>query len=626
MTELPVGRGPGALLAVALLVALLAGMSYRGALDAGWAWDDRLVVTQQLPRFHGVGDAFFPAPDVPRLVPQYYRPVIIVSWLIDDARARSAAAERPAAGGTDAALDAARQRAFHGTNILLHAVCAALVALLAVALGGLTPAAAAFRPAPAGARAALAAAAGALFALHPLAVEPVTWTAGRSDLLMALFVLAALLCFVRGIVRGDRLALAVAGALCLLGLLSKESAAGALSAFVLLALRRDPAVGPSPAHPAPRRLVALLPLAVAVLVYAVLRAVAAGPAAVPPLAPEGGRFADALAVLGWCVERVLWPVPMEVFVVDVFSPVRAALGGALIVACAAAAVLLVRRGAGWLVTAVAAWLFLGPLLPSLAAVVGELTPVIAAERYLYLPLAGFAIAAASLLAALGARLVKGSAAPRAAAWLPVAALALVLVPAWGATQARVAVWSDEERLWTLAVEQAPGVLLPHLNLGLAYDRAGRPDEAIAAYRRAVEGKGSDRGRALALSHLGAALLSQDRLAEAVSALAGSVALDPRAARTQYNLAHALVRQADRATDSAARDNLLQAALPHFEAALESDPAYVLARFHYGDVLVRLGQVEAGMAALEEGLARAPQHSQAAQARRLLERLKRGQRP
>ncbi|MCU0231504.1 MAG: tetratricopeptide repeat protein, partial [Acidobacteria bacterium] len=145
-------------------------------------------------------------------------------------------------------------------------------------------------------------------------------------------------------------------------------------------------------------------------------------------------------------------------------------------------------------------------------------------------------------------------------------------------------------------------------------------QALAEYGRAVSAQGSDRGRALALSHFGAALLSQDRLAEAVAALSSSVALDPRAPRTQYNLAHALVRQAERETDPAARENLLQAALPHLEAALESDPGYVLARFQYGDVLAQLGQVEAGIAALEEGLARSPGHPRAAQARRLLERL------
>ncbi len=619
MTAPPGGRGAGALLAVALLVALLAGVAYRGALGAGWIWDDRLVVTQQLPRFHGVRDAFFPAGDVPRLVPQYYRPAVILSWLVDDALARRAvgapgdsgaaldgASERP----VDEALDGARQRAFHRTNLLLHASNAALVALLAAALAGLAPA-------PSARRLAIAAGAGALFAIHPLAAEPVTWAAGRSDLLMALFVLGALLCFVRGIARGDRLALVAAGVLYLPGLLSKESALGALSAFALLALaRRDPASGPPPA---PRPLAALLPLGAAAAVYAILRGAAAGASAVPPVAPAAGRLADALAVLGWSVERVLWPFPMEVFVVDVDSIPRAALGAALVAACSAAVVMFVRRGGGWTVPAVAASLFLGPLLPPLATLAGELSPVIAAERYLYLPLAGFAIGVTFLLAEIGARYVPARAAP----WLPAAALAFVLVPAWRVTEARVAIWSSEERLWTLAVEQAPGSLLPQLNLGLAYDRSGRADEAIAAYRRAVEGKGTDRGRALAFSHLGAALLAKGDLPGAVAALSQSVALDPRAARTQYNLAHALVRQSDRVADRAARDNLLQAALPHFEAALESDSGYVLARFHYGDVLARLGQVDAGIAALEEGLARAPDHSQAAQARRLLERLRRG---
>ena len=620
MTAPPGGPGTVALLAVALLVALLAGIAHRGALDAGWAWDDRLVVTQQLPRFRGIGDAFFPAADVPRLIPQYYRPVIIVSWLVDDARARRAAgvAREPSGNGRgEAVLDAARQRAFHQTNVLLHAANAALVVLLAAALLGLVDA-------PGPARRAAGAAAGLLLALHPIAVEPVTWAAGRSDLLMTLFLLAALLAFTHGMMRREPLLLAVSGAFLLLALLCKESALGALPAFGLLAAKRPPAADGRP--PGVRHRVAFAPLALALVAYTALRIVAAGASAAPPLGMTAGGIADALAALGWYAERLVWPVPMAVFVTGVFSVPRAALGAVLIATVGALAVCSVRRGGAWVPPAVGASLFLGPLLPTLATVVGEFAPVVAAERYLYLPLAGFGIVASWALVSVGARLGSRRVPPGAAVWLPVAAVAVVLVPAWRATEARVAIWSDEERLWTLAVEQAPGILLPHLNLGLAHDRAGRSDEAIAEYRRAAEGKGSDRGRALALSHLGAALLSEDRLEEAVEALSRSVVLDPRAARTQYNLAHALVRQADRATDPAARDTLLHAALPHFEAALESDPGYVLARFHYGDVLARLGQVEAGIAALEDGLARAPDHAQAEQARRLLQRLKRGQLP
>lgn len=648
MSGPPGGGRPGALLAVALGVALLAAVAYRGALGAGWVWDDRLVVSQQLPRFHGARDAFFPPSDVPRLVPQYYRPVVILSWLADDARARArAAAVRPGAmerlpadPGGELRLDAARQRAFHGTNVALHAASALLVTLLAAALGGWAAAGrggaaavAAAGPGTPGAAGplqgalplAFAGLAGALFALHPLAAEPVTWAAGRSDLLAAFFVLAALSVFGRGVARGGRAAPAAAGALYLAALLSKESAVGALSAFVPLALAvprtgRDPA-GVAPVRRAPGTARTLAPLAGALAAYALLRGLAAGPQAVPGLTQAAGRLGEALAALGWAVERALWPVPMQVFVVEVFTPARAALGAVLVAAAIAAMARVSRPGGRGLVAAVAAWLFLGPLLPTLAAVVGELTPVVTAERYLYLPLAGVAIGASAAAAGFGACLARRAPGVRWIGALPAAAALLLLVPAWRMTASRVATWSDEERLWTLAEAQAPGVLLPSLNLGLAIDRAGRADEAIAAYRRAAGGKGSDRGRALAGSHLGAALLAQDRLEEAVAALSESVALDPRAARTQYNLAHALVRQAEQAGEPAVSDNLLRAALPHFEAALETDPGYTLARFHYGDILARLGQAGAGAAALEQGLARDPGHSQAAQARRLLERLR-----
>ena len=452
-----------------------------------------------------------------------------------------------------------------------------------------------------------------------------TWAAGRSDLLAGFFVLAALLAFGHGVAGGGAAAPAAAGVLYLAALLSKESAVGAFSAFLPLALA-VPRAGCDPSGVARARRAlgtarALAPLAGALAAYALLRGLAAGPQAVPVLARAAGRLGDALAALGWAVERALWPVPMQVFVVEVFTPARAALGAALVAAAIAALARAARPGGRGLVAAVAAWLFLGPLLPTLAAVVGELTPVVTAERYLYLPLAGVAIGASAAAAWLGVRLARLAPGARWIGALPAAAIALLLLPAGRATASRVATWSDEERLWTLAEAQAPGVLLPSLNLGLAYDRAGRADEAIASYRRATGGKGSDRGRALACSHLGAALLAQDRLGEAVAALTESVALDPRAARTQYNLAHALVRQAEQSGDPAVSDNLLRAALPHFEAALESDPGYTLARFHYGDVLARLGQADAGIAALEQGLARDPGHAQADQARRLLDRLR-----
>lgn len=612
MTGPPGRRSAGPLLAVTLGVALLAGLAYRGALDAGWVWDDRLVVTQQLPRFHGIGDAFFPPSDVPRLVPQYYRPLIIASWLFDEARVRRGAGGQAPRGAlqpeSDDALDVARRRAFHQTNVLIHASNAALVVLLSVCVVGSVAGGGPARLAAAGG-------AGLLFALHPIAVEPVTRAAGRSDLMMAFFLLSAFLVFWRGVARDSLPLLVLSGGLLLSALLCKESALGAVPVFPFLAASARPE-GTARSGSA-RSWVLVAPFAAALTVYATLRIVAAGPAAAPPLAMTVGGIADALATLGWYVMRVVWPVPMAVFVTEVFSLPRAVLGAALLVGVGIAAALGRRRGGGWVPIATGAILFLGPLLPTLVAFIGEFAPVVAAERYLYLPLAGCGLVCATGLALLVGRWPASSVAPGAA----LAAAALFLGPAWRTTQARIGIWADEERLWSLAVEQAPNALLPHVNLALAYDRAGRADQALAEYARAVSAKGSDRGRALALSHYGAALLAQDRLAEAVAALSGSVALDPRAARTQYNLAHALVRQAERETDPASRGNLLHAALPHLEAALESEPGHTLARFQYGDVLAQLGQVDAGIAALEEGLARSPGHPRAVQARRSLERLK-----
>ena len=95
----------------------------------------------------------------------YYRPVAIVSFMLDAAR-----------GGADPA-------AYHLTNIVLHAAVTSLVLLLAVAWGA---------PPPAALAAAL------VFAVHPVNTQAVAWIAGRNDLLLAAFGLLSLIGWTRG--------------------------------------------------------------------------------------------------------------------------------------------------------------------------------------------------------------------------------------------------------------------------------------------------------------------------------------------------------------------------------------------------------------------------------------------
>ena len=68
----------------------------------------------------------------------------------------------------------------------------------------------------------------------------------------------------------------------------------------------------------------------------------------------------------------------------------------------------------------------------------------------------------------------------------VAALALPVALTLGlATHARNADYRDEIGLWTVTTRDSPEKARPWNNLGYAYQLAGRRDEAIAAYRRAL---------------------------------------------------------------------------------------------------------------------------------------------
>src|SRR5512147_1576310 len=70
---------------VALLLALLACAAFANALGNGFVWDDPIILARQLPVFRGVGAVFFPPPNVPQFAPDYYRPLVIASYLVDRA-------------------------------------------------------------------------------------------------------------------------------------------------------------------------------------------------------------------------------------------------------------------------------------------------------------------------------------------------------------------------------------------------------------------------------------------------------------------------------------------------------------------------------------------------------------
>ncbi|MCI0650983.1 MAG: tetratricopeptide repeat protein [Planctomycetes bacterium] len=354
---------------------------------------------------------------------------------------------------------------FHAQNILLHAANALLI--LALARGLLGPAVPIWVPA----------AAALAFALHPVHTESVAYISGRRDVLFLFFYLLALLVYLRA-----RAPLDLGGGMAVLGLfiaalLAKEMAItlpAALLAVEWLAAARDGTR-------------ARLPWALLLAVIGaglVMAAVVLGPQEMGGKTPPwGGTVANAVVTSARAqihyLGLLLYPHPLTVdYSFDAFpasagllSPPSGLAAIAAIGALIAGAAWLIRRGTPWV--GVGILFFFAALLP-VAQIVPH--PERMAEHFLYLPSIGFLCAAGGIAAPWAAR----------APWTFRIALVVLLLAWAAATRERIADWRSSYSLWKSAVAVAPRCARAQFALAYAAREAGRPDEAIRGFTRAIE--------------------------------------------------------------------------------------------------------------------------------------------
>ena len=162
--------------------------------SALWLDDHEYVVENPLvrhPGWHSAGQ-FFTEVLRPSTVSGYYQPLTMISLMADYA-----------IGGEDGSL-----RPYHRTNLVLHALNAALVALFLYLLFG---------------QPWVAAMLGVLFGCHPMTVETVAWLAERKTLLATFFALLCLILYVLHTRRRGWKLYAVALLMFVLALLSKPT-------------------------------------------------------------------------------------------------------------------------------------------------------------------------------------------------------------------------------------------------------------------------------------------------------------------------------------------------------------------------------------------------------------------
>jgi protein O-mannosyl-transferase len=386
---------------------------------------------------------------------------------------------------------------YHAVNIVLHwAAALALYWAIRGRLGGGT-----------------ALAAAGLFAVHPIQAEAVDYVFARGTLLMAVFSLLALGCWLR-----ERRWLAVA---CFAAALASKEECAALPVVLALA---------ELARRGPRR--AWLPIAamLALALGAGLHVIHALERVAQPTAGFAGpvSWSGYLAAQGWVILRYLrlTVVPWGFhFDPDIrVAAWQAAVGWAAVAALAAVSLRRFRDlGPGF-------WAIAGLvlLLPSSSVFPAE---DFSADRRMYLPLAAFACAAAFLVRRVDWRVT-------AAALAALAALSF----------ARTQVWMTERSLWEEAVRMAPAKLRPKLQLA----RAVEPRRALVLLGEARKLAPDDPRVA---SQTGEAWLRLNRPEMALGEFGRALALAPRDPLAYNNRAVALITLGQR---EAAAEDLLRA--------------------------------------------------------------------
>ena len=512
---------------LAALVFAVTFTAYLPALRAGFIWDDDAYLTNNplIKVSEGLYDFWFTTK------PTDYYPISNTSlWL-------------------EWRMWGMNATGYHCTNVLLHAITALLLwaALRRLSVPG-------------------AFLACLLFAVHPVNVEAVAWIAQRKDLLALMFVLLAIVFFLKAGARVDSW-YALSLLAFVLAMLSKGSA-GSLPPILLLVaywkhgrltkhdlLRAAPFFG--------------LALLLTIFMMWFWREKA-------PVLDRGAgaveRVLGAGAVIWFYLYKALWPTNL-VFVYPEWK-VRPAdplwwvplLG----VVLASAGLWQFRRLSnrsllfGWL-------FFLIALLPVMGFVDAYFMHYsLVADHYQHMAIIA-PIAVAGSACALWYRNHRWP-----ATVLAVCTVGLLMF----LTHQQSRMYTDVERLYRVTIQKNPTSFMPRYNLGMVLTDAHRWQEAATALEGAIRVAVRDDDRARAQCNLGNALTHLGRPQEAISLELESLRLKP-----DSPTAYVALGDAFRAAGQ------IQEAIAAFRRAMELDPLFAGSHNSLGAALATMGQAK-----------------------------------
>jgi len=487
-------------------------------------------------------------------------------------------------------------RAFHLTNILLHA---ASVFLLFLVLSRMTRSEwkSAF--------------VAALFAIHPLHVESVAWIAERKDVLSGFFFMLTLWAYAGYAERPAfrRYALVV---LCFaLGLMSKPMLVTLPFVLLLLdywplaRLRAKSGTGVSFGRLVLEKVPLFAMSAVSsVVTYSVQSK--GGAFGAPAEFPFGIRAMNALVSYIAYIGKTIWPSKLAVLYPHPGPSLpiwKAVAAGILLIAITILVLRAARRkpflAVGWL------W-YLGTLVPVIGLV--QVGVQAMADRYTYLPLIGlFIMLAWGIPGSMGVweyGSTGGETPPHPhtpthphAYRLSVQIAAVVAILALGpATWHQIGYWQDNATLFRHTAAVTKDNYDAYINLGAALQGTGKYEEALDVYLRAERLRPN---HAPVHYNIGGVLAPMGRYEEAIAEYEKALKLEPRYPDVHCNLAVVLVKK-----------GRYQEALKHYKEALRIYPDYADAHSNLGSLLDIMGRTKEALAHYDAAIAANPDYPEA----------------
>ena len=590
-----------------LIPLLLAIVVYAPAPWSELVWDDPVVFERQMVAFDSVGDVFKSPDGISQWSVDYYRPVVVLSYMLDMnlyGYAPASGPQIPAAQTAGVYISAEQTggasgsaAGFHISNVIYHALTTFFVWLLARRL---------LVHQPNGTMGALMAA--AIFAVHPIHTESVSWIAGRSDVLAAMFLIPGVLLALLWRDTGARWALIACALLYLLALMSKEVAVAALvivpvalllipgpgdmrTEFAGTTTQKNPADDPLPQSAFGFRSHISMWLSAAIMLlgvtgfYLALRYTDGAAYGMPLDVPWVNYVVRLEKSIAYYLVKAFLPWPQSNHAAWESAPGFIATNTAFLIATG----LLVlgiyfwrRQRDGSLLFA---WVWFGAALaPSVAVAVRNISATPLAERYLYLPSVGLAL----LLGIACCQPMFGKW-RKPAAWATAALVAFYFV----VTLQRGMVWTNNLALWSDTTQKVPSHGEPWNQLGIAY--LGQRDfvQARDAFERVIELDSTPYGRAAAKHNIAIIYQLQNDLPRAMQYYSAAIDENVDNPDLHYGLGVLYKTEARNIKLGNGQSDRIGASLDkaatQFSLAISLNPYHSLARWGLASVLALQGE-------------------------------------